>query len=80
MGSIALSVSVENNSCTPRRPTSDGLLERPDINESLDGRGGVRGRVGGLFRPSPGVEQEFLLIPQGKHGSNFHLKKSLSSD
>ena len=37
-----MSVSVESNSCRPHKPTNDGLLERPDINESLDVRGGWR--------------------------------------
>jgi hypothetical protein len=27
-------------SCRPHKPTNDGLLESPDINESLDVRGG----------------------------------------
>ena len=30
----------KSNSCRPHKPTNDGLLESPDINESLDGRGG----------------------------------------
>ena len=62
MGSVALSFLVESNSFRPHKPTNDGLLERPDINESLGVRGECNNKVVVSTEPITWTSHEYGLF------------------